>query len=351
MLAMAAAELGFACHVYTPEPDSPAAAVAAKAVVEAWSDSAALAHFARGCDAITFEFENVPIATAEFLAQRRPLYPGPLSLGITQDRVSEKSFVAGLGIPIAPFAPVDSAEDLGPALGRTGRPAVLKTRRFGYDGKGQAKIDDETDPAAAWEAIGAAPAVLEAFVAFSREISVIIARARDGSLAAFDVTENRHESGILATSRVPASVDDSTAAEAVAIAGRIASALDHVGVLAVEFFVVGDGPSSRLIVNEIAPRVHNSGHWTQDAATASQFEQHIRAVAGWPLLSPRRHSEVEMMNLIGAAADGWPALAAEPDAHIHLYGKAEVRPGRKMGHVNRLRPPGTGSAWGGRDRL
>ena len=339
MLAAAAAELGLSCHVYCPDRQSPAFAVAARRTVAPYEDEAALADFAATVDVITYEFENIPAATVEFLAARRTVLPGAESLAVSQDRLSEKRLMEELGIPVPAFAPVAALTDIYSALARTGRPAVLKTRRLGYDGKGQAVIRAGDDPVPAWRAIGEAPAILEAFVPFSREISVVIARGLDGDMRAWDVTENRHKAGILDTSTVPAAVTPLTATRAVAIAEHIALALGHVGVLAVEMFVLGEGDEAQLMVNEIAPRVHNSGHWTADAAYTSQFEQHIRAICGWPLGDAERHSDVVMQNLIGDDVARWRELAGEPGARLHLYGKAEARPGRKMGHVNRVTPP------------
>jgi 5-(carboxyamino)imidazole ribonucleotide synthase len=337
MLAMAAAELGLSCHVYCPDPKSPAFAVAAARTVAPYDDEAALAAFAHAVDVVTFEFENVPAPTVEFIEAHVSVFPNAASLAISQDRLAEKALLAGLGIAVAPFAEVEKQADIYSALARTGRPALLKTRRLGYDGKGQAAIRAGDDPVSAWRAIGETASILEAYVAFEREISVILARGRDGTMRAFDVAENVHEGGILARTTVPAAISPALAEEAVGIAAQIAEALGHVGVLAVEMFVV-PGETPRLLVNEIAPRVHNSGHWTSDACLVSQFEQHIRAIAGWPLGDPTRHSDVTMTNLIGEAAAEWRSLLLEPDARVHLYGKAEIRPGRKMGHVNRLRP-------------
>jgi 5-(carboxyamino)imidazole ribonucleotide synthase len=267
-----------------------------------------------------------------------PLAPPPKSLAVAQDRLAEKEFLGGLGIALPAFARVDAASDIYSALRRIGRPAILKTRRLGYDGKGQSVIGDGDDLASAWHAIGQVPAVLEALVPFEREVSVILARSRQGDMRAFEIAENRHDRGILAETRVPANVTPETAAEAVAIAEKIAAALDYVGVLAVEMFAVRDRGRVRLLVNEIAPRVHNSGHWTLDAALASQFEQHIRAVAGWPLGDTDRLADAVMVNLIGDDVARWPELLAEPGTRLHLYGKSEVRPGRKMGHATRIIP-------------
>jgi 5-(carboxyamino)imidazole ribonucleotide synthase len=264
------------------------------------------------------------------------LAPNARALAVSQDRLLEKSFIADLGIPVAPFAEVSSEAELHEALGRIGTPSVLKTRRFGYDGKGQAMIRPETDPAAAWDAVGRAPSILEGFVPFEREVSVVAARTASGDFAAYDLCANEHRNHILDTTRVPAGVSPGTEQQAIEIARAIADALDYVGVLAVEMFLVtGDG-AERLVVNEIAPRVHNSGHWTLGGAMTSQFEQHVRAVCGWPLGETRRLGRVEMQNLIGQDVEAWERILAEPGAHLHLYGKAEARAGRKMGHVTRI---------------
>jgi 5-(carboxyamino)imidazole ribonucleotide synthase len=338
MLAIAAAELGLRTHIYCPDPDSPAFEVATACTVAPYDDSPRLADFASAVDVITYEFENVPAATAAFLETRVALAPPPQSLAIAQDRLTEKEFLASLGIALPAYARVDAAGDIYSALARTGRPAILKSRRLGYDGKGQATIRSGDEPPLAWRAIGETAAVLEALVPFEREVSVILARGRDGTMRAFDISENRHKNGILAETRVPANVTPETAAQAVAIAEKIAAALDYVGVLAVEMFVVTDTGVPRLLVNEIAPRVHNSGHWTLDAAVTSQFEQHIRAIAGWPLGDPARLADALMVNLIGEDVRRFPELLAEPDTRVHLYGKSQVRPGRKMGHATRIIP-------------
>lgn len=333
MLALAAAPLGLKVHVYAPEAESPAAEVSARWTREGYDDDAALAAFAADVDVVTTEFENVPAATAAFLAARVPVHPNPRALGIAQDRMLEKTFLRDLALPLPDFRPVDSLDDLAAALRVLGGPAILKTRRLGYDGKGQVVIRAEDDPVAAFDAIGRAPAILEAFVPFATEASVVMARGPSGAVQAFDVTENQHEGGILRLSRVPARIPPSTAAEIIAAAETIAVALDYVGVLAVETFVLGDG---RFVVNEIAPRVHNSGHWTTDACPVSQFEAQIRAVAGWPIPPLIRHADAVMQNLIGTEADQWAVFAADPAARLHLYGKGDARPGRKMGHVTRL---------------
>jgi 5-(carboxyamino)imidazole ribonucleotide synthase len=333
MLALAAARLALKTHVFAHDSREPACEVAAATTIADWSDRPALEHFAGAVDVVTYEFENVPMETARFLCERVPVLPGPLALETTQDRLAEKSFLRNLGIATAPFEAVDSFGDLTRALERLGCPAILKTRRLGYDGKGQAMLRAPWDAAAAFDAMRGSPAILEGFVPFLREVSVIGTRALDGTFDSFDLCENVHERHILATTRVPASVRPETARLARDIAGRIAEALDYVGTIAVEMFVVEQDGREAVVVNEIAPRVHNSGHWTLDGAVTSQFEQHIRAVADWPLGSMRRHGRIEMRNLIGHDVDDWLALAARPDACLHLYGKSETREGRKMGHI------------------
>lgn len=332
MLAVAAARLGLKVCVLDPGGDCPAAHVANFHLRAAYDDTEALARFADTCDVVTYEFENVPAAALDAVEAICPVRPGREALRVSQDRLAEKDWLAGLGLDVAPYAAVDDAASLEAALARIGRPAILKTRRFGYDGKGQARIDAATDADAALAELAGAPAILEGHVAFEREISVIGARGLDGRVACFDPGENRHEGGILRETRVPATLAHARLTDAVLIAGRILNALDYVGVIGVELFVTDTG----LVVNEIAPRVHNSGHWTEAGCLIDQFEQHVRAVAGWPLGDGRRHSDVAMENLVGADMDRLSEIAAEPGAAIHLYGKAEVRPGRKMGHVNRL---------------
>jgi 5-(carboxyamino)imidazole ribonucleotide synthase len=333
MLALAAARLGFKCHIFAPNPDSPAFDVVHRFTCADYADTQALDRFAAGVDIVTYEFENVPAEAATFLAARVPVLPDPKVLANTQDRVAEKDFVTALGIGTAPYAAVATPAELAAALERIGRPAVLKTRRFGYDGKGQTTIHDGTAPEAAWREVGGQPCILEAFVPFAREVSVLAARAADGTVECFDVTENEHRDHILKISRVPAAVPEAAAKEARRIAETIAQKFAYVGVLAVEMFVLRDGG---LLVNEIAPRVHNSGHWTLDGASVSQFEQHVRAVAGWPLAKPFRRGRVEMINLIGSEVEDYRSWLAVPGAAVHLYGKAAVRPGRKMGHVTRV---------------
>ncbi|MFL1874319.1 5-(carboxyamino)imidazole ribonucleotide synthase [Hansschlegelia beijingensis] len=337
MIALAAAPLGLKTHIYAPDPKSPAFDVATERTVAAYEDEAALALFADSVDVVTYEFENVPAATAQLVAQYRPLFPDARALATTQDRLLEKTFVRDLGIPTPAFAPVDDRASMAAAVGAIGRPAVLKTRRFGYDGKGQVLVREGLGLDAALAMMNGQPAILEAFVHFRAEVSVIAARGRDGTFAAYDVVENRHENHVLRTSEAPADVKPETTASAVAIARKIAEALDYVGVLGVELFLV-DGPAGeRVVVNEIAPRVHNSGHWTIEGALTSQFEQHVRAIAGWPLGATDTRGRVTMTNLLGAEANDWRALLAEPGAALHLYGKSEPAPGRKMGHVTRVK--------------
>jgi 5-(carboxyamino)imidazole ribonucleotide synthase len=336
MLAQSAAALGFKCHIFAPEKDSPAFEVAAHHTCADYCDESALSAFAKIVDVVTYEFENVPVASVQFLEKLTTVRPGSKALGVAQDRILEKQLAHDLGAMTADFGSVDSREQLDDCLRKIGTPGILKTRRFGYDGKGQAKILTPTNAEAAWAAMKDQPSIYESFVNFEAEMSVIAARGIDGTFAAFDVTENIHRNHILHTSTIPARIDDALQTEAIYVAQQILGRLDYVGVMGVEFFVGRDV----IYVNEIAPRVHNSGHWTMDACTVSQFEQHIRAVAGWPLGSTRRHSDVVMMNLLGDEIDQWETFAKEPDTAIHIYGKSEARPGRKMGHVNRMKSRG-----------
>ena len=338
MLAMAAARLGLRCQVFSPDPDSPAFDVVLNATCAEYADVEALELFAGDVDVITYEFENVPSAAALILAARRPVVPDRKILETTQDRLAEKDFVKRLGIGTADYADVSSAAALRAAIARLGLPAVLKTRRFGYDGKGQAIIRNGDDPDRLWADLGTKSAILEAFIPFEREISVIAARSADGHVECFDVTENEHRDHILKISRAPADIPEALAGRARAIAEEIANALNYVGVLAVEMFVVQGEGGPKVLVNEIAPRVHNSGHWTLDGASISQFEQHIRAIAGWPLGKPVRHGPVTMTNLIGDDILGYEQWLTVPGATVHLYGKGAPRPGRKMGHVTQVSP-------------
>jgi len=334
MLSLAASKLGMRTHIFCPDPNSPAFEVTPHRTVAAYDDEAALAAFADAVDVITYEFENVPSATAEFLAARKPLRPGANALAVSQDRLAEKSFLASKNIPVAPHRTVETLAGLEAAIDALGLPAVLKTTRLGYDGKGQRVLRDRADAAAAFAELEPKPLVLEAFVPFDKEISVVVARNLSGEVRAFDAAENVHRHHILSTSTVPADIPPGVEKHAAMLAKVIVVALDYVGVLGVEFFVIpGDRPT--LMVNEIAPRVHNSGHWTESVCLTDQFEQHIRAVLGWPLGDPARMADVVMENLVG---DEVLIVPGELDGNTqpHLYGKTEIRPGRKMGHVNRI---------------
>lgn len=334
MLALAAARLGLRVAVLAREADSPAGQVSAVEIVGAYDDPEAVARLAALSDVVTFEFENIPAAVLAAIGDTSIAPPGR-ALAISQDRVEEKTFLNAHGLPTTPFAVIDAAADIAPALKWLGAPALLKTRREGYDGKGQAWVKDAAEAEDAFAAIGAKPAILEAKAPFVRELSVIAARGRDGQVAAYPIGENRHESGILRTTLAPAEVSPATQAEALRIATILLDALGYVGVVGVELFALADGT---LLVNEFAPRVHNTGHWTLDGCEVDQFEQHIRAVAGWPLGPTHALARTEMTNLLGAEAGDWAALAADPSARVWLYGKREGAPGRKMGHVNRLKP-------------
>jgi 5-(carboxyamino)imidazole ribonucleotide synthase len=332
MLAMAAARLCMVPRIYDPDPAAPAGQVA-PLTVAAWDDAAALAAFAAGSAVVTYEFENIPPAALDAVCAAAPVHPGRRALEISRDRRLEKRFLNDLGLPTAPWAEVTDATTLAAALARIGTPAILKTATLGYDGKGQARLATPADAPAALAAMASQPAILEGFVAFDREVSVIAARSLSGQVVAYDPGENVHEGGILRTTTVPATLRPAQVQDAVLTAGRILTALDYVGVMGVELFVTPRG----LLVNEIAPRVHNSGHWTQLGCAIDQFEQHIRAICGWPLGAGRRHADVTMTNLIGDDIAAVPRIAAEDGAQLHLYGKSQARPGRKMGHVNRLR--------------
>lgn len=337
MLAMEAARLGLRTHIYCDEANAPAFDVAAQSTIGSYADRDALARFAGVVEVVTCEFENVPAETLEAAARVAPVFPSAKSFAVAQDRLTEKDFIRALDIAVVPYAAVTSLADLRAAMRTVTLPALLKTRRFGYDGKGQVLIGNEAEAESAWAAIGRVPAVLEGLVRFEREVSVIVVRGQGGTFKFYDPVENVHENGILAVSRVPARISQSSGFAARSIAGKIAEALGHVGVLAVEMFERG-GDRPDLVVNEIAPRVHNSGHWTLDACLVSQFENHVRAICRWPLGETARHSDAIMTNLIGADVKKWRELAKEDGAAVHIYGKAEARAGRKMGHVTRLFP-------------
>jgi 5-(carboxyamino)imidazole ribonucleotide synthase len=334
MIAVAAAQLGYRTHVLAPDAESVAAQTASSFTRADYHSRIVLDELAVSCDVVTYEFENIALDPVEYLASKVPVHPAPAALGIAQDRAAEKQFVNDIGGRTAPWRKVTTRAELDAALAEIGTPAILKTLRLGYDGKGQVRLTASEEAEAAWEAIGGRPAILEGHVAFDHEFSIILARGADGAMTSYPPPRNEHVDGILARSTLPAPAAVATQwTEAAALAGRIADKLNYVGVLACEFFVGADGP----VFNEMAPRVHNSGHWTIEGAITSQFENHVRAICGLPLgdtalTAPR----VEMENLIGAEAEHWAELLAEPGAHLHLYGKRAVRPGRKMGHVTRL---------------
>ena len=334
MLALAAARLGLAVTILTPETGAPAAAVSARTIVAAYDDPAALRDMATTCRVITFEFENIPAQALEALAgMGAALAPGARALAVAQDRFDEKTFLNGAGAPTVAFAAVNSVDDLKGALRTLNGPLLLKTRRGGYDGKGQAWVFKGGDADAAWTQLGHRPCIAEAPADFRRELAIIAARARDGEIAVYPLTESHHENGILRRASAPARASPRVIASAERIAATILAALDYVGVMGIELFERDDGA---LLVNEFAPRVHNTGHWTLDGCEVDQFEQHIRAVAGWPLGPTAATHHVEMTNLLGDEANDWEKLAREPETRLWLYGKGEARPGRKMGHVNRL---------------
>ncbi|MEP2945555.1 MAG: 5-(carboxyamino)imidazole ribonucleotide synthase [Lentilitoribacter sp.] len=339
MLAMAAAQLGYQTVILEPDPNAPAAQVANDQIIAAYDDEIALESLADQCDVVTYEFENVPSLAIESLEKVIPVYPGAQALKISQDRLMEKQMAQGIGAKTAGFHAVNSLQDLKDGVAQTGLPAILKTRRLGYDGKGQVKIDTDADLQAAFDAMAGQDAILEAFVNFDCEVSVIAARSIDGSFEAFDISENVHKNHILHTSTIPANVHGDVVKTAIEYAQKIAEHLNYVGVFAVEFFVENaNSEAFNICVNEIAPRVHNSGHWTEAACVTSQFEQHIRAISGLPLSNAKRHSDCVMLNLIGDDVHDLEKHAADHNAKIHLYGKLEARPGRKMGHVTFLKP-------------
>ncbi|HEX3701564.1 MAG TPA: 5-(carboxyamino)imidazole ribonucleotide synthase [Phenylobacterium sp.] len=336
MLATAAARLGFDVAILDPEPDAPAARVAARAIVAGYDDPQALQALAAIASVVTYEFENVPAAAVAQLAKMGvEVAPGPEALRVAQDRLAEKTFLNAHGAQTVAFAPAESAEQAVAAVEQLGAPALIKTRREGYDGKGQRWVEHAHEAAQAFAELGGAPVIIEAAAAFERELSIIAARGRDGGIAVYPLAENHHEAGILRRSIAPARISPAVAEAAERIAARILSGLDYVGVIGVELFEMAGGA---LLVNEIAPRVHNTGHWTLDGCEVDQFEQHIRAVAGWPLGPTAAVARVEMLNLLGDEVLDWRRFAAEPETRVHLYGKRDPKPGRKMGHVNRIRP-------------
>jgi 5-(carboxyamino)imidazole ribonucleotide synthase len=333
MLAIAAAQLGYRSHIFAPEASGPATEVSAEWTQAGYDDAAALERFARSVGVVTYEFENVPPAALDRLDALVPIRPGKRSLEVSRFRPAEKGLVRELGGRTAPFRAVETLDELRDAFAEIGGPAILKTSSLGYDGKGQMRVRYASELDAAWDVVGGAPSVLEGFVRFDAEFSVLLCRGEDGRTAVWDTPENVHEDGILDTSTVPArALIRAQADEAAALAHKVAEALDHIGLLTLEFFACADGP----VFNEMAPRVHNSGHWTIEGAVTSQFENHIRAVCGLPLGSTAlTGGRVEMMNLIGDDAGGWAEILADPAAKLHLYGK-HIRPGRKMGHVTRV---------------
>ncbi|MFK7877915.1 MAG: 5-(carboxyamino)imidazole ribonucleotide synthase [Paracoccaceae bacterium] len=332
MLSVAAARLGYKTCVFEPGGDCPASHVANYHMQGDYRDTIALTKFGQAADVITYEFENIPTSALDTLQALAPICPGREALRISQDRLTEKDFLTSLGLKTAPYADVTDETSLGDALAKIGTPAILKTRTLGYDGKGQITLRSPQEAEAALEQMNDAPAILEGFVTFTQEISVIAARDKNGAVACFDPGANVHKDGILHTTKVPAPITPSQRSDAILIAANILNALDYVGVLGVELFVTPEG----LIVNEIAPRVHNSGHWTQNGCATDQFEQHIRAITGLPLGDGTRFADVEMRNLIGADIDDLDTHTRAPHSAVHLYGKAEAKPGRKMGHVNRI---------------
>ena len=335
MLSVAASRLGMKTHIFEPGANPPAGQVADCVTTAAYSDLDALTAFAQSVDVITFEFENIPTEALDALEKLRPVLPARNALATSQDRITEKDFLKGLRLKTAPYANVETVEDLNAAVVSVGTPSILKTRRFGYDGKGQSRLKSADDAQSAWDELGNTPCVLEGFIDFSHEVSVIGARSQSGEVVCFDPGENVHRDGILHTTTLPAKLTSAQRTDAVILTGQILNALDYVGVMGVELFVTPKG----LIVNEIAPRVHNSGHWTQNGCVVDQFEQHIRAVAGWPLGDGKRHSNVIMTNLIGDDVLDVATLSKDASVGLHLYGKADAKPGRKMGHVNKIVGP------------
>ena len=334
MLALAAARLGLDIVVFDPDPDAPATRVACQGIAAPYDDRDAIGMLANRVRFATYEFENVPVSAIDWLAESGVVVrPGAKALRVAQDRMAEKTFLEGLGIPVAPWLPVATTPDAEAAHAALGAPGILKTRRLGYDGKGQRRIGPDGDARREFDVLGGAPAVLERELAFDLEFSVIGVRGADGQVLAFDASRNVHEDGILRWSRVPSGIPPDAETEARRSVWRVQRALEYVGVAAIEFFLMPDGS---IVANEIAPRVHNSGHWTTDACDIDQFEAHMRAVAGWPIHSPERHTGAEMQNLLGDDASGWRDLVSEPETRLHLYGKREARKGRKMGHVTRL---------------
>ena len=333
MLSMAAARLGFKTHIFEPSENPPASNVASKFTRAEYDDYDALKQFASSVDVVTYEFENIPTAALDIIETQSEIFPNREALKISQDRLIEKEFINKLGFKTASFCEVNSIEELIHAINQIGAPSILKTRRFGYDGKGQVKVQPSSKPEEIWKKLGEKALILEGFINFSSEFSVIGSRSKDGQISCFDPGENVHKDGILRTTTVPAHLTNQQKTEAVLITAKILETLKYVGVIGIEFFL----EKNSLVINEFAPRVHNSGHWTQNGCTVDQFEQHIRAITGWKLGNAERHSDVIMENLIGDEIYKTNQLVEDGSIALHLYGKADVNPGRKMGHFNRIK--------------
>lgn len=333
MLSMAASRLGFKTHIFEPSENPPASNVASKFTRAEYDDYDALKQFASSVDVVTYEFENIPTAALDIIETQSEIFPNREALKISQDRLIEKEFINKLGFKTASFCEVNSIEELIHAINQIGAPSILKTRRFGYDGKGQVKVQPSSKPEEIWKNLGEKALILEGFINFSSEFSVIGSRSKDGQISCFDPGENVHKEGILRTTTVPAHLTNQQKTEAVLITAKILETLKYVGVIGIEFFL----EKNSLVINEFAPRVHNSGHWTQNGCTVDQFEQHIRAITGWKLGNAERHSDVIMENLIGDEIYKTNQLVEDGSIALHLYGKADVNPGRKMGHFNRIK--------------
>jgi 5-(carboxyamino)imidazole ribonucleotide synthase len=333
MLSMAASRLGFKTHIFEPSENPPASNVASKFTRAEYDDYDALKQFASSVDVVTYEFENIPTAALDIIETQSEIFPNREALKISQDRLIEKEFINKLGFKTASFCEVNSIEELIHAINQIGAPSILKTRRFGYDGKGQVKVQPSSKPEEIWKNLGEKALILEGFINFSSEFSVIGSRSKDGQISCFDPGENVHKDGILRTTTVPAHLTNQQKTEAVLITAKILETLKYVGVIGIEFFL----EKNSLVINEFAPRVHNSGHWTQNGCTVDQFEQHIRAITGWKLGNAERHSDVIMENLIGDEIYKTNQLVEDGSIALHLYGKADVNPGRKMGHFNRIK--------------
>lgn len=334
MLALAAARLGFHTHIFSPQHGAPAFEVASQQTVAPYGDLAAVKQFAEAVDVVTVEFENIPLDAYEHAGQFTPIAPQSTALAISQDRLAEKKFLVSHNIPVAPFLEIEREADLVSAVYKLGPDGILKTRRMGYDGKGQVRLGQGVDPVKAIQSYGGEPAIFEQIVPFAFEISCLCVRDWQGHIEFYDCPRNEHRNQILSESHVPAAISQDLSQLAQAYSAKIADKLNYVGVLTVEFFVLPSGADKPLIVNELAPRVHNSGHWTMNACSCDQFENHIRAIAGWRLGQTTRHSDAMMVNIVGPDLDRWTEFAHTEGAIVHLYGKGEARAGRKMGHIN-----------------